>query len=218
MRVAFVHTVASVLDAFRVRAADELPNADIFHVLNEGLLQDLLRGADTDTVFAAMAAQLAVVERQGAELIVMTCSSTSPGVDVARRSLQVPVLKIDDPMARQAVTTGSVIGVLCTASSTLAASTQLLQDHAAEQARAVTLRPVLVDGAYSALHKGDRDTHDRLVSAAAADLAPIVDVLVLAQASLAHLQQPLTQAHGIPVLASPPLLFDALQLLVRAHS
>lgn len=218
MRLAFVHTVTSVLDAFRARAAEDLSGADVFHVLNEGLLQDLLHGVDTDTVFAAMAAQLAVVERQGAQLIVMTCSSTSPGVDVARRSLGVPVLKIDDPMARRAVGAGSVIGVLCTASSTLAASTQLLQDHAAEQERPVTLRPVLVDGAYDALQSGDRDTHDRLVSTAAAELAPAVDVLVLAQASLAHLQQSLADAHGIPVLSSPPLLFDELQSLVRARS
>ncbi|MEW5811838.1 MAG: aspartate/glutamate racemase family protein [Actinomycetota bacterium] len=210
--------MTSVLDAFRARAAEDLSGADVFHVLNEGLLQDLLHGVDTDTVFAAMAAQLAVVERQGAQLIVMTCSSTSPGVDVARRSLGVPVLKIDDPMARRAVGAGSVIGVLCTASSTLAASTQLLQDHAAEQERPVTLRPVLVDGAYDALQSGDRDTHDRLVSTAAAELAPAVDVLVLAQASLAHLQQSLADAHGIPVLSSPPLLFDELQSLVRARS
>lgn len=218
MRLVFVHTVTSVLDAFRVRAVAELPGADVFHVLNEGLLQDLLHGVDSETVFAAMADQLTVVERQGAELIVMTCSSTSPGVDVARRSLGVPVLKIDDPMARRAVATGSVIGVLCTASSTMAASTQLLQDHAAELGRSVTLRPVLVDGAYDALQVGDRDTHDRLVSAAAAELAPAVDVLVLAQASLAHLQQSLTEAHGVPVLSSPPLLFDELQSLVRASS
>lgn len=217
MRLAFVHTVTSVLDAFTRRAAEELPGVDVFHVLNEGLLQDLLRGIDTDTVFTAMAAQLAVVERQGAELIVMTCSSTSPGVDVARQTLAVPMLKIDDPMARRAVQAGPVIGVMCTASSTLAASTGLLQVHAAEQGRVVTLRPVLVDGAYDALQSGDRDTHDRLVTAAASTLAPTVDVLVLAQASLAHLQQPLADTQGIPVLASPPLLFDDLRSLVQAR-
>lgn len=61
------------------------------------------------------------------------------------------------------------------------------------------------------------DTRDRLVSAAAAELAPVIDVLVPAQASPAHLQQSLNQAHRMPVLSCPPMLFDAPRSLVQAR-
>jgi hypothetical protein len=45
-RIAFVHTVSFVADECRKLMRAELPDVDCFHVLNEGLLQDLLRGGD----------------------------------------------------------------------------------------------------------------------------------------------------------------------------
>jgi Asp/Glu/hydantoin racemase len=62
-------------------------------------------------------------------MIVVTCSSTSPAVDVARRLVPQPVLKIDDPMTTEAVRRGSRIGLLCTASSTVEPSGALLRAH-----------------------------------------------------------------------------------------
>jgi len=216
VRVAFVHTVTGVLEMFKARVAEELPDLDAFHILNEGLLQDLLRGKDPHVVFDALTAQLAVAETTGADLIVMTCSSTSPGVAVARRTLGVPIVKVDDPMAQLAVETGSVIGLLCTASSTLAASTDLLHEHARALGRDVVVEPMLITAAYDALHRGDKDQHDRLVEQAAMELAPRVEVIVLAQASLAHLQTKLADQLGIDVLASPGLLMDALRARLAA--
>jgi Asp/Glu/hydantoin racemase len=210
--------MTGVLETFRSRIADELPELDVFHVLNEGLLQELLRGRDPEFVYGALGAQLALVERLGAELIVTTCSSTSPGVAAARAMLGVPVLKIDDPMARRAVETGSNIGLLCTATSTLQPSTELLHEHARALDREITVEPMLVSAAYNALHAGDQNRHDRLVEDAAAQLASRVDVIVLAQASLAHLQERLTERLGIEVLASPGLLLDDLRTRVEAST
>lgn len=215
MRVAFVHTVNGVLDSFRRQVADTLPELDTFHVLNEALLQELLRGRDSAAVYAALTTELSIVEEMGAELIVMTCSSTSPGVDVARPRLGVPVLKIDDPMARRAVQSGSTVGLVCTATSTLEASTRLLHDHAAALDTTVTVEPVLLPAAYEALHAGRQTEHDHIVLEAARELAGRVDVLVLAQASLAHLQQPLAGRVSVPVLASPPLLLEELRARVE---
>jgi Asp/Glu/hydantoin racemase len=213
-RVAFVHTVGTVLDQFRARTKAEFPELDVFHVLNEGLLQDLLRGKPADGVFERLAEQLHVVEESGADLIVVTCSSTSPGVDVARERLGIPVLKIDDPMARLAVATAHRIGLVCTATSTLEASSKLLRNHAAAQGREIELEPILLSDAYDALLSGDRETHDRIVLAAATELAAKVDLVVLAQASLAPLQVQLAAAVSVPVLASPDLLFAELHALV----
>ncbi len=42
-RIGFIHTVGFLVEDFRARMRDELPDVDCFHVLNESLLQDLLR-------------------------------------------------------------------------------------------------------------------------------------------------------------------------------
>lgn len=65
--------------------------------------------------------------------------------------------------------------------------------------------------AYAALHQGDRARHDALVIASATALARQVDVVVLAQASLAHLRALLEEELPCPVLASPALLMQELQ-------
>jgi len=209
-RIAFVHTVGFLADEFRKAARAELPGVDSFHILNESLLQDLLRGVEPMAVYRRVLDQLLLAADAGADLIVMTCSSTSPGVDIARQVLKQPILKIDDPMAAQAVQIGSRIGLLCTATSTVAPSTALLRSHAALQGRTVSVQPHVDAQAYQALLAGDRDTHDRLVRASAANLAQEADVLVLAQASLAHLREGLAAELSCPVFASPALLMQEL--------
>jgi Asp/Glu/hydantoin racemase len=205
-RIAFVHTVGFLVEEFRARVRADIPAADCFHILNESLLQDLLRGAPLPLVYRRVVDQIVLAAEAGPDLIVVTCSSTSPAVDIARRLVPVPILKIDDPMMAEAARSGSRIGLLCTASSTVEPSSALLRAHAAEQGREVAIRTVLCPEAYQALMAGDRARHDALLLEAATGIAGEVDVLVLAQASLAHLRDPLAAALQCPVLASPPLL------------
>ncbi|HEY4065759.1 MAG TPA: aspartate/glutamate racemase family protein [Burkholderiaceae bacterium] len=215
-RVAFVHTVGFLAEKFRESMKAEMPSVDCFHTLNESLLQDLLRGAAPAQVYRRVVDQVMLAVDAGASLIVMTCSSTSPAVDIARRLTDVPVLKIDDPMAAEAVRTGTRIGLMCTATSTVAPSSALLRAHAAEQGRTISIHPHIDADAYTALMAGDRALHDKLVGEAAAKLAMDVDVLVLAQASLAHLQESLAAQVQCPVLASPPLLMRELARRLNA--
>jgi len=53
------------------------------------------------------------------------------------------------------------------------------------------------------------------VCEAAAELAPRVDRIVLAQASLAYLSEPLADQLGLPVFASPELLVQEVVARVR---
>jgi Asp/Glu/hydantoin racemase len=216
MRIAFIHTVGFLVDIFRARANAELAGADCFHILNESLLQDLLRGAAKPLVYRRVVGQILLAAEAGADLIAVTCSSTSPAVDAARPLVAQPVLKIDDPMMAAAVATGSRIGLLCTTTSTVEPSSALLAAHAAAQGRTVTITPRVEAEAYAALMKGARDRHDVLVRSAARELAAGVDALVLAQASLAGLSDAIAAEVACPVLASPPLLMRELLARLRA--
>jgi Asp/Glu/hydantoin racemase len=183
---------------------------DVVHMLDESLLRDLMREGPKPEITRRVVAFASLAADSGAELIVFTCSSTSPAIDVARQVVRAPILKIDDPMAARAVELGTRIGIVCTTSSTKGPSEALLRDHAAKAGKPIDVEALLVPGAFDALQAGRRDEHDRLVSEAALGVAARNDVLVLAQASLAHLAEPLGARTATPVLQSPPLCVEAI--------
>ena len=218
MRIGFVHTSGSLLDRFRADMASMHPHADTFHVLNESLLQDLLRGQDRASVYRRVVQQVLLAAEAGADLVIATCSSTSPAIDVARQICPVPVLKMDDPMASEAVRQGKRIALICTNTSTPGPSASLLRQHAAAQGREVLVETVVRPEAHTALFAGDPARHDAIVTEAAEEVASRADVLVLAQASLDHLRGVFAR-FGKPVLSSPPLLMTEIgRRLAPAHA
>jgi Asp/Glu/hydantoin racemase len=201
--IAFIHTVALLIDRFRPRFQEELPQQRCFHMLDESVLQDLLRDGPTPAITRRIVTLATLAADAGADLIVFTCSSTSPAIDAARRLVPVPIVKIDDAMYAEAAGSDGRVGLLCTTRSTLEPSRSLLAEHVAASGTRVEAEPVLVDGAFDALCAGKREEHDALVTESALALAQRADRLVLAQASLAHLAEPLAQRTGKPVFASP---------------
>jgi Asp/Glu/hydantoin racemase len=211
IRIAFIHTVAGLTEKFRALANTSLTGIDVFHLLDESLLQDLMREAPLPGIAKRLVGLIGLAVEGRAELVVFTCSSTSPLVDLARPLFGVPILKVDDPMAEKAVQLGGRIGVLCTTPSTVTPSSELLKCHARALGREIIVEAVLVPDAFAALQKGEAGRHDTLVTEAAVDLAGRSNVIVLAQASMAHLAQPLARRLSLPVLSSPPILIETLQ-------
>ena len=210
-RIAFVHTVAGLVELFRGIAERDLPEAEVFHILNESLLQDLLKNGPSAAITRRIVQQAMLAADADVDLVVFTCSSTSPAIDHARTMIGVPVIKIDDPMAREAAGGGGRITIICTTQSTMTPSRGLIEAHAAELGTTPSIEVRLVEGAFDALRAGRRAEHDALVTAAAQEIAAKSDVLVLAQASLAHLRDPLAEVLPVPVLSSPPLLIAELR-------
>ncbi len=205
-RIAFIHTVAMLVERFRPRFQAELPQADCFHMLDESVLQDLLRSGPSAGITRRVAGLATLAADAGADLIVFTCSSTSPAIDTARHVVGVPILKIDDPLYAEVARVPGRVGLICTTASTVAPSESLLAAHARQSGQEIHSQTVLCAAAFDALVAGQRPLHDRLVGEAAADLAQRVDRIILAQASLAHLAEPLAAQLGMPVLASPELM------------
>ncbi len=106
MRIGFVHTLAMLLDRLQTDMSALHPHVDCFHVLNESLLQDLRRGEHRSLVYRRTIQQLLLAGDTLADLIVLTCPTLAPSVDLARQICPVPIIKIDDPMAAEAVRTG----------------------------------------------------------------------------------------------------------------
>jgi Asp/Glu/hydantoin racemase len=217
-RIAVLHTsfvfvnVEPVLnDLFR----ELLPDVGIIHAVDSDLLATVRRegrispGSAGRMVHLAQAAELA-----GVDVIFSACSSLGPAIDRAREVVSVPIIKIDDAMARKAVRLGSRIGVMATVPTTLDPTIDLIQDQAARAGTTVTTFPFLCEGAFELLMSGDRAGHDALVLDGAKALAPQVDLIVLAQASMSRLAPVLSQATGMEVLSSPRLAVEDLRELL----
>lgn len=204
-RVAFVHTTTAVVPTFRELAQELFPQAEVAHLVDETLLKDVLASGEiTPGVHRRLINLFISAEAWGAELVVLTCSSVSPVADVADSLVGVPVLKIDEAMADQAVMQGDRIGVLATAYTTLEPTRKLILSRAEAQGRDVEVRIHLCEKAYDALLSGDRELHDRLVLDCLNQLLQQVDVVVLAQASMARVVEELpAEARTKPILTSP---------------
>jgi Asp/Glu/hydantoin racemase len=125
-------------------------------------------------------------------------------VEIASQLVDVPVLRIDEPMASAAVESGRRIGVLATVASTLNPTVELLRRCAQGLEKDVELTPVLRDGAFTAMRSGDGARHDEIIAEALMDLALDVDVIVLAQASMTRVVATLEPAAmSVPVFSSP---------------
>jgi Asp/Glu/hydantoin racemase len=206
-----VHTGVAIADMFKPMIADRLPGISTFHIVDDSLIQDLLQEEQfTPSILKRLCSQIELAEEAGAEVIMVTCSSIAPGVDVARKMVKVPVLKIDEPMAEKAVSLSDSIGVMATAKTTMSPSVNLIKEKAAEANKQITIHQTLSSEAFDCFLKGDMQTHDEIVKDAAQKVKGKVGVIVLAQASMGHLAEDLQEITGVPVLKSPPLAMDAL--------
>jgi Asp/Glu/hydantoin racemase len=158
-----------------------------------------------------------MAKEAGADIIMVTCSSIAPGVDFAKKLVDIPVLKIDEPMAELAVESADTVGVLATAKTTLVPSVDLINQVAEKKGKPVKVKSKLISEAFDFFLQGDMENHDRLVKTAGVELARQSDVLVLAQASMSHLAAEIEKASGTKTLTSPQIAMDALKKMVSEY-
>ena len=213
-----VHTVPPLVSEFSRWCREILPDVRIMHVLDEPLLERIrARGASEYEDEQRLAAHVALAADVGASAVLVTCSTVSLVVDSIAEGSPVPVVKIDEAMAREAVRRGGRIAVVATNPTTTGPSRELLLAEAVRQGRAVDLTVRVVDGALAALLAGDEAAHDALVERAVRDEARHADVVVLAQASMARVAALLENApDGVPVLASPLLALEQARRILFA--
>jgi len=210
-KVFFIHTIHGMNDLFTQLAGEYFEDAEIYHIADESLIRRILaKNGLTPVLYRRVCDYVVGAEEAGADFIQLTCSSVSPCVDVARKLVSVPVLKIDEAMFRQAVAKYARIGLIATNPATLIPGTELLQSVAQGMEKTICCRNVVCEGAYDALLSGFKDEHDRIVSKHLLELQSDVDVICLAQASMARVVDQISDKISIPVLSSPRPAVEAL--------
>ena len=142
------------------------------------------------------------------------CSSVGEVADSAQdigRYTGIPIIRIDEEMCREAARLGKRVGVLATLPTTLEPTKNTVSRVAREMNRHVELVDGLVD-AFGA----DQDKFKALLCGKATEIADQVDVILLAQGSMAYAEDAIHEKIGKPVLSSPRFGAQALAAALKA--
>jgi aspartate/glutamate racemase len=215
--IAFIHTSPSMLPIFQSLGKELLSGESIFNMVDESLLCDIIREGELPAATARrLMDHVFSAEEAGAKYIMVTCSSMGRAVEASRVLCRATVLRVDEAMARKAASTGSRVGVVATLPSTLEPTVALIKSCPGKDGKPVEVISEVVSGAFEAVMSGDGAKHDALVGQALRSLAAKVDVIVLAQVSMARVVESLKpEEKPVPILSSPRLAVEDLARRIR---
>ena len=218
--IALIHTTPLLIPVFGKLFKAAVPEVEVFNILDESLLRNTLRDGELSEATARrLVGYVQSAKEAGADAVMVTCSSIGPAVEAARAVVDVPVLRIDEAMADEAIAAGRRIGVAATLRSTLDPTVELLEARAARAGRQCEVVSCLCEGAFEAVTAGDAETHDRIVKERLHELMDEVDVIVLAQASMARVVDEIpAESKKVPILSSPRLAVERAADVLRQLS
>lgn len=189
-----------------------LPGITVDFITDSSLLPEIRKaGKPTQPVIRRMTLYAMAAEAMGADLILNSCSTVGEVADIYAKVVSVPVVKIDDPMARQAASLGDNIALIATLPTTLGPSRRAIQRYGQECGRDIKFTEYLDQPAWEALAAGDSKRHNAILIESIRRLdAAGFDAIVMAQVSMRALLPELEDVRT-PVLCS---FYTGLDLVI----
>ncbi|WP_438391514.1 aspartate/glutamate racemase family protein [Caballeronia sp. DA-9] len=201
--IAVIHTGPVTVLPIKEQLNELIADARVINIMDDSLLNDVrAAGHLTPEVASRIYSYMLNAQAMGADIILNACSSVGEASDSLKEFIRTPIVKIDESMAEEASAIGRRIGVVATVSTTLDPTVRLIRRKAAELERTVEVTERIAEGAFEALLAGDGTRHDAILKQTIVTLADEVDVVVLAQVSMARLVPALGDLR-VPVLSSP---------------
>ena len=196
MRITLIHALRESLPPIHEAFARLWPEPELRNILDDSLSADLER---TGVLDERMTERFLALGRyaihSGTDAILFTCSAFGACIDAVAADLApLPVRKPTAAMVAEAVALGGRVGLVASFEPTLSS---LMSDFPASHDDV----PILARGAMAALASCDEREHDRLVVEAVTKAN--VDILALAQFSLARTAPAVRELSGKPVLTTP---------------
>lgn len=204
IKVVAVYTGQGLSEPLKKVFDDQLPDAKLINIIDDSIISEVVNAGEvTSSVKRRLFQYFQNAVEMGADVILNTCSSVGEVADLARQFIDIPIVKIDEAMAIEAVENYKTIGVVATLPSTLQPTMRLIERQAELRGKNVRIIDGLAKGAYDALVSGSPEKHDQIILETASALAEQVDAIVLAQGSMARMETTLREQTAIPVLSSP---------------
>lgn len=166
MRIACLHTATSNIALFDRTAAElQLETGILHHVVQSELLLDAENQGSVTPEIAARTLEILVQLATQADALLLNCSTLGPIADQANMILPIPVVRSDRALAQQALLSleaGQRLTVLCTAPTTLEATSQLFTQ--VFTGSATMPDTLLVQGAWALFRAGEMDAYYQLIA------------------------------------------------------
>jgi Asp/Glu/hydantoin racemase len=216
-RIALIHAVAMAIPPILHAFKEGWPEAKVSNLLDDDLMPAYTREGGLSPHVVERICELALyAARIGADGILFTCSVFPQAEDMAKQLVRVPLLKPDEAMIAAALDAGKRIGVVATNPPAAPAAAAQLTAAAAARGLQIQVISSVAEGAFAIGNAGDAATHDRMVVEAAERVAGQVDVICLAQVSMALARAAVQARVKVPVLTSPATAVARLKALLAS--
>lgn len=211
MKLCTLHTTDKFMelmsDPFTKPFLKENPEIEHMDIADSSLIVETqAAGHTTGAVSRRMYNYMISAVEAGADAILVTCTSVNTVTKRIRDMIPIPVISIEEPVAKKAVEAGCRIGILSSLATSAKPVEQTIQEEARRIQKSVEIKICVADGAFECLMNQDRKGHDDKVRMALEELSKAVDVVVFAQISMSLVEHPVYQ---IPILKIGRLSYDA---------
>jgi Asp/Glu/hydantoin racemase len=229
-QLGLLHTADVHIARFAGLQAKVCPDVKLIqHSVPQLLTHARETGLDSAELADAIRAACAALVSDGAQVVLCTCSTIAELAEACSALLDIPVLRVDRPMAAEAASLGQQraaqvvdsrpvrVAMLASVASTLKPSRELLEAEAQRIGIDLHVHSKLMPDAWEAGLNGEIELLRSIVDANLRDLVRQrgTDVAVLAQVSLADAQPATGDYQGLPVLSSPQSGLRAAAVLCR---
>lgn len=215
-RIALVHAVFPAMAPIESAFRRCWPQARTVNLVDDALPADLERdGCITDAMHRRIHRLAEHAIDGGADGVLFTCSAFGEAIARAATRFVQPVLRPDEAMFEAAFHAGPRIGLLATFEPAIASMRRDFLAQAARHGLSPALDVVCVPAAIAAARAGDIEAHDRLVAAAAPQLAGC-DAVMLAHFSTSTALAAVQAVLPCPVFSAPEAAVQAMRRRLMA--
>ena len=206
MKVALIYTSTTpeLIDTVEKEVKKQLgESVELLSMQDPSILAEVREAGYVTTAPAARLIEMYMkAAEQGADAIINLCSSVGEVADCVQdvaKYIGVPIGRVDEEMCCEAVRSGSRIGVMATLPTTLVPTVNTVNRVARDNGKKVEVVQCLVEGVFGA----SQEQFLEAMTKAASEIIDDVDVVVLAQGSMAYAEPKLEEVYGKPLLGSP---------------
>ena len=103
MKLTVIHTTPATINSLGQLIHSEMPEIEVNHILDDSILGDMNAGKNVAWVRERWLEYARIACRNGAQAVLSACSTVGEFAQEADAMLPIPVYRIDEAMAREAV-------------------------------------------------------------------------------------------------------------------
>jgi aspartate/glutamate racemase len=213
-KIALIHATRLAIAPIENTFKDYWPAANIFNLLDEGLLKDidLLSSEQMDKRFQSLASYAIST---GCEAILFSCSVFGEPINSVKKFFDLPIYKPNEAMLDSIYELAQekkelAIVVMGTSEMSVDSLSSEISEWSKNNQALVGIEKVFVNNAFDLLERGQKDLHDASIIDAVKKNQR-ADLIVFTQFSMASAYQRCQKVSSVPIFSAPIIAVQTLQ-------